>query len=176
MRKVAIEGKDSYPRASATISEKRFMDDIIETNSDEYHLINTTKETANVLGTFGFELKTWFSNNANIGSVTDNNNKVLGLKWNGTKDTLSLSGINRREIDKIQFTKRAVLAVITPIWDPLGDVLSIFDEGSINILVDCRRRVIPEMGDMIVPDFGMPRIGYRTLLAANKIISAFPKM
>ena len=51
------------------------------------NLINTRDQVDQLLGQFQVEIKTWYTNLPQIGTVI-NNTKVLGLTWNIWEDSL----------------------------------------------------------------------------------------
>ena len=87
MIKIAEAGSNSHPNTSMVLLHKRYMDDLIDAENDESNLMDTRYQVDNILGKFGFEIKEWFSNNSKLGTVLDQT-KVLGLKWNISKDML----------------------------------------------------------------------------------------
>ena len=80
-----------------------------------------------LLGQFGFEIKTWYSNSPKIGTVIDNT-KVLGLTWNIGED--SLKPLVGKTKDK-KWTKRRMLSTISEIWDPLGPCAGVLMTGKL---------------------------------------------
>ena len=92
------------------------MDDIVDASNDVTTLIKTKGQVDELLGQFGFEIKTWYRNSPELGTVIDNT-KVLGLTWNIGED--SLKPLVGKTKDK-KWTKRRMLSRISEIWDPLG--------------------------------------------------------
>ena len=88
----------------------------MNSGSDEQGMLNDRKECDELLGRFGFKIKTWYSNNPLIGYIAETK-KVLGIIWNVQNDTLHIK--LPRTILNI-FTKRKILPTIAEIWDPLG--------------------------------------------------------
>ena len=90
MLKIAHEGKESHPGASFILTHKRYMDDLINSGSDEQGMPHDRKECDELLGRFGFKIKTWYSNNPLIGYIVETK-KVLGIIWNVQNDTLHIN-------------------------------------------------------------------------------------
>ena len=127
MRLIAFQNKDTHARARDVLINKRYMDDVIDANDSEDEIIRTKHEISEVLGTYGFKIKEWFSNNIAGGKVVDT--KILGLKWNTTKDTLS---VDIKSSEKVEiFTKRSILSQIASFWDPLGLYVAFLMKGRV---------------------------------------------
>ena len=116
IRLIAFQNKDTHARARDVLINKRYMDGVIDANDCEDEIIRTKNEIGEVLGEYGFKIKEWFSNNTAGEKVVDT--KILGLKWNTTKDSLSVDIQLSEEAEK--FTKRSILSKIASVWDPLG--------------------------------------------------------
>ena len=116
MVKIAHHGKETRALASQVLLFKRYMDDILDSNSDEKLLVQTRKEVNELIGKFEFEIKEWFSNNPRIGSTLKEKN-ILGIRYDVEKDKL-YAAVNLQ--GEIKFTKRKVLSRIAEIWDPMG--------------------------------------------------------
>ena len=117
MKKIVVYGKEEYPLGSQVVEKRRYVDDLQDADSSVQKMIKKRDETNELLGKFKFEIKTWLSNHPLIGDVKEEN-KMLGVRWNAVKDTLSPKmqgiGLERR------FDKRNVLSVISSFWDPQG--------------------------------------------------------
>ena len=87
MLKVAQSGKSSLPLGSQTLMKKRYMDDIGTASNDENFLIRIKKETSQLLGNFGFEIKEWLSNNEKVGKMKEDM-KILGDRYNVKNENL----------------------------------------------------------------------------------------
>ena len=79
--RIATEGKDKFPHGAKVITDKRYVDDILEACSGESEIMLKRDETSIMLGKFGFEITSWKSNHSDIERV-DINSKVLGIHWN----------------------------------------------------------------------------------------------
>ena len=116
MIKIAYSGKDSHPLAYRSLINNRYMDDIIEADNDEKKLLETRNQITDLIGKFGFNIKTWYSNNAEVGDVVVKK-KILGLTWEIDEDLLLPTiGCSNRE----KVTKRKMLSRLSEVWDPLG--------------------------------------------------------
>ncbi len=117
MKEIAEFGKEEFPAASFLVKERRYVDDLQDAGSSIPDLVEKREETDELLGKFGFEVKAWHSNHPDVGQVRTNN-KMLGVRWNAVKDTLSLNEI---VIDpESAMVKKNVLSVVSSSWDPQG--------------------------------------------------------
>ena len=114
--KIAHLGKETCALASQVLLFKRYMDSILNSNSDEKLLVQTRKEVDELIGKFGFEIKEWFINNPRIGSTSKEKN-ILGIRYDVEKDKLYVA-VNLR--GEIKFMKRKVLLRIAEIMVPMG--------------------------------------------------------
>ena len=121
MVKIAHEGKDTHRGAASILSRKRYMDDLTNASDDETILIKDKNECNQLLGKFGFRIKSWVSNSERIGEKPESQ-KLLGIIWNIHDDTLSVK-VPNHDIDVL--TKRTMLAKVAKIWDPLGILVGI---------------------------------------------------
>ena len=113
------------------------MDDFLKSGECIHDLINVAKQLFKLLSNRGFRLTKWVSNNQEIleqlpknelkfkeklEQLSDENKfqKVLGLLWNLTSDTLKIPSTIK--INNVKFTKRSLLSIICSIFDPLGFV------------------------------------------------------
>ena len=116
MVRVAEHGKFSHPHASQALLFKRFMDDILDSNSKIEVLRTTRNEMDGLIGKFGFNIKEWYSNDKERG-MNLKSKKILGIQYNTETDNL-VAGIE--QIKELRVTKRRILSRIAEIWDPLG--------------------------------------------------------
>ena len=113
MIKIAKSGENSHPHASMVLYHKRYMDDIGDASLSESNIEETRNQVDDLIGKFGFDIKTWFSNRAAVGQVIVDA-KVLGLKWNCVDDTLKPVLGNTTEKE---WTKCLMLGRVSEIWD-----------------------------------------------------------
>ena len=105
-----------------------YVDNIISSFSEENDLINYYNQTRPLFANAGFNLRSWASNSemlqefARKDSVVDNDKiiKVLGLKWNAEKDTITFAKKDALGNKNKAVTKRDVLKQTSRIYDPLG--------------------------------------------------------
>ena len=113
------------------------MDDFLKSGECIHNLTNVAKQLFKLLSSRGFRLTKWVSNNQEIleqlpknelkfnkklEQLSDENKfqKILGLLWNLTLDTLKIPSTIK--INNAKFTKRSLLSIICSIFDPLGFV------------------------------------------------------
>ena len=104
------------PVASNALLFKRFVDDIIESNSTKQGLMDTKRETDELIGMFGFKIKEWYSNMRDLGAQLKSK-KILGIQYDTENDELS---VKIEPLRKKDLTKRRILSRIAEIWDPVG--------------------------------------------------------
>ena len=105
MVKIAHHGKISHSEGSKTLSTKRYVDDVADSGNEKRKMIQVRDEINELLGEFGFDVKLWYSNHKDIGTV-EKYKTVLGCKWDMEKDYLSVH-IDDKQVDIM--TKRNVL-------------------------------------------------------------------
>ena len=118
MKMIANEGKEQYPEGAGIVGHKRFVDDLLDAGVDDLKMEKKINETTELLGKYGFEVKEWLSNRESVGKVK-RNGKVLGLLWDGEKDSLSVR-IKSVGEQLGSFNKRGILRSVAKIWDPIG--------------------------------------------------------
>lgn len=127
---VADEGA-MFVKASEVISRDMYVDDIVTGASTVEDAVKLQAELIALLEKGCFHLSKWASNRQellkhvtpndhaeaiNISSDDALNVKILGLKWNPSKDIFTY---HVQDIAST-FTKRAILSTISKIYDPLG--------------------------------------------------------
>ena len=117
MKRIAAGGRTSHPYGAEVLDDKRYVDDILDASSKMEEIIQKRKETTDLLGKFGFEIKEWRSNNPDLGTVKKHG-KVLGLNWDAERDVIFNEQPQKKTVK--EFTKRIVLSKLAEIWDPLG--------------------------------------------------------
>ena len=127
MIKVAEHGKTSHPNASQALLFNRYMDDILDSKSNEKKLKDTLDEIDELIGQFGFNITEWRSNNVNLG-ISVKSKKILGIQYNIQHDNLI---VNIDPMNKCQVTKRKILSRIAEIWDPLGITTGVLLSGKL---------------------------------------------
>ena len=143
LRKTADEAAETYPKASKTILENSYVDDICDSVSIVDKARRLTTDIDEVLASGGFKVKGWTSNcdlgNEDSVRHEDTSNgmkllakeiaeKVLGLGWEHRKDVftfkVNVDSLNpeQTQTSKQRMTKRKILSQIARIFDPLGFV------------------------------------------------------
>lgn len=122
---------DSKPTISKIIKRDFYVDDLLTGANSIEEAKGLRRELSEVLGSGGFELRKWYSNNSEIlkelvpeqeyGILEFSSHecaKTLGLTWSCQNDTLRYN-IQISGKDK-GVTKRTILSMIAKIFDPLG--------------------------------------------------------
>ena len=148
LRKTAEMNQDKYPQAAKTITDNTYMDDIIDSVSNEDEAKNLTKDIEELVKKGGFNIKCWTTSRgctsfnkeaAVIDPTSTTKEKVLGVLWDPVEDNLlfkvklnfsskrkglrSEPDLKQEEIPQrvpTHLTKRTVLSQINGIYDPLG--------------------------------------------------------
>ena len=138
LKQGAKDKKNKFKKQICEPVEKDFyMDDFLKFGECIHDLTNVAKQLFKFLSNRGFRLTKWVSNNQEISEqlpknelkfkekleqLSDENKfqKVLGLLWNLTSDTLKIPSTIK--INSVKFTKRSLLSIICSIFDPLGFV------------------------------------------------------
>ena len=103
------------------------MDDIVDASMDKNTLVVTQNQVNELIGKFGFEEKTWYNNNSQVGTVIERK-KVLGLLWTMSDDNLKPAiGFSK----PLKISKRSMLARISEVWDPLGTLAGVLMTGKL---------------------------------------------
>ena len=71
MIKIAQSGKTTHPLGYKCLYHKRYMDDIMDACNDKIKLRKIKDEVTELLGKFGFQIKNWYSNHRDIGTIKD---------------------------------------------------------------------------------------------------------
>ena len=118
--------KNTSP-VSDDMQDNLYVDNVISGCNSEKDAVHYYKQSRAIMSQANFNLRTWASNSAQLQSLakqdgsaeTSDTVKILGLQWNTSSDTLSLTP---RIItnDAPFITKRDVLRDSSCIFDPLG--------------------------------------------------------
>lgn len=127
LRQIGDDCKTEEPFISQIIIDDFYMDDLLSGAESIEEAMKIRKKLPQILGSYGFELCKWASNDArlikndanqeNVPLQGDKDPKTLGLIWDPCKDILKYI-VNSTE--KKRFTKRLILSIISQIYDPLG--------------------------------------------------------
>ncbi len=133
----SLRGK--YPEEIKEIEKSLYVDDIITGGETTDEVLCLKQKTITVFEEAKFQLHKWHSNEPQLESadeerngndnsqpsyakqqlgVQNNETKLLGLSWNKSDDTLSVS-FPKKPVDT---TKREILRFLASIYDPLGIV------------------------------------------------------
>ncbi|XP_029172429.1 uncharacterized protein LOC114941586 [Nylanderia fulva] len=132
LNQLALDDGHDFPAAVPVLQQHTYVDDCVF-GADDIPLARKTKDQlVSLLNRAGFQLRKWASNNQSLLAdidphdhglaqaktlQTDDSLKVLGLKWNPYVDAFQFEISLSTEVPA---TKRAVLATIATIFDPLG--------------------------------------------------------
>ena len=124
---------DSSNLIRDTIENDFYMDDYLGSHNTELEAIETVQKLLDTLKVSGFRLRKWTSNSKEVlktlplselspkldPSLSEiPNERVLGIEWNPTTDTISIDLSKKNQVN----TKRGILSLIALIFDPLGIV------------------------------------------------------
>ena len=147
LKKTAERKQKELPEAAKTISDSSYMDDIIDSVSDQQEATKRTKEIEEILSTGNFKIREWtmtgtekLNHNSTrdqedvkaLTKISGNNSvteNVLDMKWDYQKDNIVYDiknqhtqpysfSINNATTESI--SKRQILATVNGIYDPLG--------------------------------------------------------
>ena len=118
--------KNTSP-VSDDMQDNLYVDNVISGCNSEKDAVHYYKQSRTIMSQANFNLRTWASNSAQLQSLakqdgsaeTSDTVKILGLQWNTSSDTLSLTP--RIVTNDAPFiTKRDILRDSSCIFDPLG--------------------------------------------------------
>ena len=118
--------KNTSP-VSDDMQNNLYVDNVISGCNSEKDALHYYKQSRAIMSQANFNLRTWASNSAQLQSLakqdgsaeTSDTVKILGLHWNTSSDTLSLTPRTITN-DAPFITKRDVLRDSSSIFDPLG--------------------------------------------------------
>ncbi|XP_050315300.1 uncharacterized protein LOC126749647 [Anthonomus grandis grandis] len=131
LKEISIRCKQSDPNISQIIENDFYIDDLCSGCTSKEEAFFIINRISDILASFGFPLRKFMSNNADIISSLDstqtkdtifrfgepNENKTLGLLWNSESDFLQYF---IKTFDQSNPTKRKILSCVSQIFDPLG--------------------------------------------------------
>ncbi|XP_036143903.1 uncharacterized protein LOC118645955 [Monomorium pharaonis] len=128
LKQLAELEKSDYPRAAEIVNRDFYMDDLITGGNSESEIRELKGEVTELLARGGFELHKWNSNilinklsqteDEAVSLSKEQESRLLGVLWNPCKDTIYYKvSLNDNEA---RVTKRAMLAQICRLFDPLG--------------------------------------------------------
>ncbi|XP_075157543.1 uncharacterized protein LOC142230803 [Haematobia irritans] len=139
----AMDFSVHFPRAVDSILNHNYVDDLLDSASNESEAISLAKEVSFIHGEGGFFIRNWKSNSKfvleNLGELEEKNHyvpiansmiemtieKVLGMWWSTSDDcftyNLQMNRVNQAILTGIKRpTKRDMLRTLMSIFDPLG--------------------------------------------------------
>lgn len=127
-----------YPRSSASVVKRSYMDDHLESVDSVDLALDTINEVTKINARAGFEMHSWTSNSREVNSIlkakdpgktvkleASDAERALGLQWDTERDAFMFSLRMEKimkTVDSSQVvpTKRQVLRVVMSVYDPLG--------------------------------------------------------
>ena len=113
-------------KTSKLLERDLYVDNILTSIQTEEEAVNYFKEARNLMNKAGFNLRSWTSNCQQVRVLaeaenvldTEENTKILGMKWNTETDELSYQKKDQTSSQLV--TKREILKISSAIYDPLG--------------------------------------------------------
>lgn len=129
LKQLAEDEYQRYPLASNAILYQCYVDDILCGSNSKSEISELKEQLIKLLGSGGFTLHKWCSNNKFLLDMPTNNlvveirddncsSKVLGLSWNPVTDKFKFTIPEFKNSQS--YTKRQVLSSISQMFDPLG--------------------------------------------------------
>ena len=128
-----FHAQQSHQRAAETILKSTYMDDSMDSVTDEVEGIKLYKELSDLWKRAGMFTHKWLSNSSTVLKEIpqqdrvkelelDRNNliaaKTLGVLWTATEDVFTFNFTTAEQ--ELKFTKRSFLKKIAMLFDPLG--------------------------------------------------------
>ena len=115
-------------KTSDIITRDLYVDNVLTSMDSEEAVAKYFKDSRKLLQEGGFNLRSWMSNSDNLKSLastenvldSDNETKILGLRWNSHTDTLKFADTKLLQTEDVQITKREILRQSSSIYDPIG--------------------------------------------------------
>nr|CAI5865611.1 unnamed protein product [Callosobruchus analis] len=130
LNEIAYQKGQEHPEACDAILNNFYVDDFLGGTDTIEKAIELKSNLSLILKEYGFVLRKWVANEPQILSVEDHTvsknheikrgneaQKTLGLLWQSNHDVLNYT-VNNGRVRSV--TKRAVLSMISQIFDPLG--------------------------------------------------------
>jgi hypothetical protein len=144
--------KSEYPRECAEVNNNMYVDDFITGSKDVAEAREFVQRSIQMMNLGGFELVKWVSNRPEAldgipqglkGATmsqddSERSMKVLGVFWNITKDTLSVSVGPSLATPLENITKRQMLKKVASIFDPQGVIAPYTIRGKILLQETCK--------------------------------------
>ncbi len=143
-----------YPESVAEIRKNLYVDDLISGGPTTEKAANLKRDAVEIFEDAQFHLHKWHSNatelesDLNDGELTfakhqlnadhtDNQCKLLGMKWNKQRDVLQ---VDLPTVPAV-LTKRGVLAYLAKVYDPLGVISPMLLEGKLVFREICEAKI-----------------------------------
>ena len=143
-----------YPESVAEIRKNLYVDDLLSGGPTAEKAADLKRDAVEIFEEVQFHLHKWHSNatelesDLNDGELalakhqlnadhTDNQCKLLGMKWNKRKDVLQVDLPTVPDA----LTKRGVLAYLAKVYDPLGVISPMLLEGKLIFREICEAKV-----------------------------------
>ena len=123
LRETAEREAHNYPEEACIIKDNAYMDDILGSTTTPEEASRITENIDTILQNTGFSIKEWtysYQTAAPSKSKNEELEKVLGLQFNITEDTLVFTITLSEEVNNKPATKRIILSTVHKIFDPLG--------------------------------------------------------
>lgn len=132
LQQLALDERQSYPRASHILTTDFYVDDLMTGAATRQEAKEIQKELINLLSSGGFKLRKWTSNQQHLLESVPEDLREKGLREINDEDSIKTLGVHwLPSSDCFQFkvnlsstnqtvTKRSVLSDIAKLFDPLG--------------------------------------------------------
>ena len=125
LRKTAEKEAERYPIETSIIRDNSYMDDIMGSVDTIEEATAIIKNIDMILKNAGFNIKEWIlsymATHPTIGTdVVEQLEKILGVQFRISNDTLIFDEHTLPKIPEGQTTKRMILATVNKIFDPIG--------------------------------------------------------
>jgi len=115
---------------SKILQRDLYVDNVLTSVDTEDTAVIFFTDSRKLLKEGGFNLRTWKSNSIKLTDMathenvldTDEETKILGMRWNAKSDTLTFANqeYDPEDESQLQATKREILSQSSSIYDPLG--------------------------------------------------------
>lgn len=133
LRKTALDNKETFSTECVkSVLQSFYVDDLLKSVKDETEAISLARELIEMLKKGGFLLTKFISNSRKVLEAlpkavlakpeldpsleTLPTERVLGIRWNVGRDDVVFNTLQK----EAPVTKRGILQVVSPIFDPLG--------------------------------------------------------
>ncbi|XP_069138142.1 uncharacterized protein [Argopecten irradians] len=139
------------------IKDDIYVDNVLSSFEREEDLLEYFHSARSLMLNGGFNLRSWASNCDSLNELAkskdvldkDKQVKVLGLRWDSNKDTITYVQKPISDVDETLLTKREILSQSSKIFDPLGIISPVTVRGKILMQEIWRRKfdwdeILPE--------------------------------